>query len=136
MLEIHFLISALWFSWYDLKNRLIKRKHLGVALVTIAPFTNLDGLKSGLLNLMFYLAIFLISRGAIGFGDVRLSLLIGLYLGQAKLGSDYLFTANFLSWLLAGLAIFLQRFLVKSPYSNRIAFAPFLFLGAALGVLA
>jgi len=75
---------------------------------------------------LFFLAIFLLTRGrGMGFGDVKLSFLLGLVFGFPKIVA-VLYIA-FLTG--AGFSIILMLLLKKKP-KDAIAFGPFLVLGA------
>lgn len=135
MLMLHFLASALWFSWYDLKHHSIKKRHLRIAALPLLPFLDTQNLFIGLLNWLLYLALYLLSSGSLGFGDVRLSLLIGFYLGDNDVSTVELLQLNFLGWLFAFFVATIKSSLMSALLSARIAFAPYLFLTAAMGFL-
>jgi len=76
----------------------------------------------------------LVSPRGMGFGDVRLSFVLGLYLGW--LGFSYVALGIFLGFLLgavAGLALVVVR---RRSRKEAIPFGPFLAAGALLAVLA
>ena len=129
---LHSIICAIWFSFYDFRYHLIRNRDLKVALICLAPFVELNGLILGISNFIFYLLVFLFSRGAIGFGDVKLSFMLGIYLGNGGFDISKLFLANFISWLAALAAIVLLRSLDRQIEQGRIAFAPFLFIGTGI----
>lgn len=92
-------------------------------LVTQTPWTM--HLLSGFGAFAFFLTIFLLTKGrGMGFGDVKLSLVLGLFLG---------FPAIVLSLYLAfltGAALSLILILTKAKkWRSRIAFGPFLLCG-------
>lgn len=81
----------------------------------------------------FYLVLFLIYPKGMGFGDVKLAGVLGLYLGW--LGLDTLFVGAFLGYLLGGvygLAAIAARHATRK---TAIPFGPFMVAGALLGVL-
>ncbi len=131
----HLISCAIWFSFYDIRYHLIRNRDLKVALICLAPFVELNGLIQGISNFIFYLMVFLFSRGAIGFGDVKLSFMLGIYLGNGGFDISKLFLANFISWLAALAAIVLLRSLDRQMEQGRIAFAPFLFIGTGIEVV-
>jgi len=132
---LHLISCAIWFSFYDIRYHLIRNRDLKVALICLAPFVEVSGLISGISNFIFYLLVFLFSRGAIGFGDVKLSFMLGIYLGNGGFDISKLFLANFISWLAALAAIVLLRSLDRQMKQGRIAFAPFLFIGTGIEVV-
>jgi len=74
---------------------------------------------------LLFLAIYLITRGrGMGFGDVKLAFLMGLFLGFPKIVVAVFFA--FLAGALIGLALILLR---KKTLKSQLPFAPFLVLG-------
>lgn len=78
-------------------------------------------------------AIHLVSPGGMGFGDVRLSFILGLFLGW--LSYSHVFVGMFLGFMLGavvggGLVLFRVR-----SRADHVPFGPFLAAGAILGVL-
>ena len=132
---LHLISCAIWFSFYDIRYHLIRNRDLKVALICLAPFVEVNGLIQGISNFIFYLLVFLFSRGAIGFGDVKLSFMLGIYLGNGGFDISKLFLANFISWLAALAAIVLLRSLDRQIEQGRIAFAPFIFIGTGIEVV-
>jgi leader peptidase (prepilin peptidase) / N-methyltransferase len=94
-----------------------------VFLSNILPF-----IFSGLAVSGFFLLIFIISKGNwIGFGDVKLAIFIGLFLGFPNV-----LVGLFLSFTLGailGIGLILVR---KKKLGSEIPFAPFLILGTSL----
>jgi leader peptidase (prepilin peptidase)/N-methyltransferase len=79
------------------------------------------------------LVVHLISPRGMGFGDVRLSFVLGLYLGW--LGADHVALGLFLGFLLgsvAGIALVVVR---RRSRKEAIPFGPFLAAGAMVAVL-
>jgi leader peptidase (prepilin peptidase)/N-methyltransferase len=80
------------------------------------------------------LVIHLISPAGMGFGDVRLSFVLGLFLGWINLG--HVFAGMFLGVLLiSAVGIVLAVFRLRS-LQEHIAFGPFLAAGSILAVFA
>ena len=80
------------------------------------------------------LVIHLVSPAGMGFGDVRLSFLLGLFLGWLSYG--HVVTGMFLGFLLGaviGLVLIALRLRARTDH---VPFGPFLAAGAALAVLA
>ncbi len=132
MVLIHFLICALWLSARDVKTLKIRKSNLLLAILSLAPLVNWNQLKFAILNLSLYLLIFSLTQGAIGFGDVRLSFLLGMYIGVEASGFADLVVANFLGWSSAAIYILVYKRKFPLCAGFRVAFAPHLFLGVAL----
>lgn len=80
------------------------------------------------------LVIHLISPSGMGFGDVRLSFVLGLFLGWISLG--HVFTGLFLGVLLiCAVGLVLALFRLRS-IQEHMAFGPFLALGSTIAVFA
>lgn len=75
-------------------------------------------------------AIYLLARGGMGLGDVKLAALIGLYLGPAM--TLLAVVLGFIAGSIAGLSLVLAR---RKALKDRIPFAPFLALGAVAAML-
>lgn len=135
MVLVHFLFSALWFSVFDIKHRLLPKRHIYFALITLLPFVAFENLDIAAANTGLYLAIYIFSRGALGFGDVRLSTLIGMYFGYCQLKLSELFELNFLTWITASVYIAVMKKFKSSMLATSIPFAPFLFIGPAVALL-
>jgi leader peptidase (prepilin peptidase)/N-methyltransferase len=151
-LTIYYLLSTLVFCTYiviviyDLRHKIIPDSLVYVAILLsvvgrwLSGGSVLDWL-AGPIMFGFFAAIWLISRGrAMGFGDAKLSLSIGLLLGAAK-G----FSAIVLSfWIgaLFGLGYMIfssKKITMKSgariTFKSELPFAPFMLLGAWLGLI-
>jgi leader peptidase (prepilin peptidase)/N-methyltransferase len=79
------------------------------------------------------LVIHLVSPGGMGFGDVRLSFLLGLFLGW--LGYGHVLTGLFLGFLLGAVVGLLLVALRLRKRTDHVPFGPFLAVGAALAIL-
>lgn len=80
----------------------------------------------------FHHLLWLIQASGIGFGDVRLSWVLGLLLGSA--GVPALLVGVWLGFALGGVCGVLMGGL-KGSLTRTIAFGPFMMLGAVLGLL-
>jgi prepilin signal peptidase PulO-like enzyme (type II secretory pathway) len=131
---------------YDLKHLIIPDKVIypAIAIVLIFNFWNFIGnclpagkagkliienfannLIAAFIGAIFFLLIFLISRGKwIGFGDVKLGFLMGLFLGFPQIITG-LFFAYLIGAIIGTGLILLKRKKMKSE----VAFGPFLVLG-------
>ncbi len=121
-------------KWYLLPDRIVfPTIALSVVFVVLESFqtTDLVGYGYNVLGSLFilsglYLALWLISRGRwIGFGDVKLGIILGLLLGDWQLALLGLFLANLIGCLivLPGLAT------KKLSRQTQIPFGPLLIAG-------
>jgi len=138
---------------YDLKHYIIPDKILFPAIVIaflyrIFDFGNLKlfgiwdlgfGISAPLLNYVsaaiiasvFFLAIFLVSRGRwMGFGDVKLAVLIGLLLGLPNV-----LTALFLAFFFGAIIGIILMVFEKKKLKSEIPFGPFLIAGTFIAML-
>lgn len=91
------------------------------------------GLAGGLAFFVAYLLLAIISPAGMGMGDVKLAAVIGLMLGPLGLLSSIVgFYGAFVVGALFGLARILVQ---RSGLRSRLPFAPFMTIGAALGLL-
>ena len=101
-----------------------------VLLQLIVPFIAWPlALAGGALSFALMLVIYVLSRGGMGFGDVKLAGLIGLYLGTT-LGVLSLFLAFVLG---ASIGLVLLALRLKSR-KDALPFGPFLAIGAYLAM--
>jgi prepilin signal peptidase PulO-like enzyme (type II secretory pathway) len=133
---------------YDLKHYLIPDKVLFPAIVIAFIFRILDlfrnwkfdiGNYASILNFIlaaliasgFFLLIFLISKGkAMGFGDVKLAILMGLLLGVPDV-----FLALFLAFFFGAIIGLILMARKKKNFKSEIPFGPFLILGTFIALL-
>jgi prepilin signal peptidase PulO-like enzyme (type II secretory pathway) len=128
---------------YDLKHYLIPDKIIypAIAIALLYQFFKIWNfghwdlfgiwnLVIGILPSLFFLAIILISRETwMGFGDFKLSILMGVILGWPKILVS-LFFAFFIGAIVGLILIFLKRKTMKS----QIPFAPFLVSGTFFAI--
>ena len=113
-----------------------------VALVLLTGASLLTGewwsLGRGLIGLValfaFYFLLALIYPSGMGFGDVKLAGLVGLYL--AYLGWGELVTGAFLGFLFGGVVGGLLMVARRAGRKSKIPFGPFMLLGALAAILA
>ncbi len=121
----------------DLEHRLILNKIvypcLPVAVGLDALFSRpglINGLIGGAAGMALLLIIYLVSRGGMGMGDVKLAALIGV-----ATGFPLVFVALFMGTILGGLvAVFLILLRIKKR-KEFIPFGPFLSLAAIATVV-
>lgn len=132
---IHLCVTSLVLSFYDLRDHKIYRKHLIIALLSTTPFISFNSVTLGALNYLLFFTLHHVSRRGIGMGDVRLSLLIGIYVGA--FGGDWktVVLVNLISWIVAGFFAITIFLLKRTSLRGRLAFAPFMFLGLYLGLI-
>lgn len=90
-------------------------------------------LAAGLVWGLLFLAVRLIHPPSVGMGDVKLSVVLGLYTGF--LGWDVFVVGLALSFLLGGLVSVGLLVTRRATSSTRIAFGPFLIVGTAAALV-
>lgn len=132
---MHLLVTSLVLTFYDLRDRKIYRKHLFIALLLTTPFISFKSIALGVLNYLLFFTLHHLSKRGIGMGDVRLSLLIGIYVGSFAGDWRTVVYANLISWILAGLIVTTSLLFKRTSLRGRLAFAPFMFVGLYLGLI-
>jgi leader peptidase (prepilin peptidase) / N-methyltransferase len=89
------------------------------------------GLAMAILAAVF-VAMALVSRGGIGFGDCKWAGIVGLYLGW--LGWQFVVTGILLSYVAAAVVVILLRIVRGSGDQRLLAFAPFMAGGAVVAM--
>ncbi|MEI8238483.1 MAG: A24 family peptidase [Actinomycetota bacterium] len=131
-------------SWIDLRTRRLPREiiywtaGLGLPLLCVAALVEhepkriwMAALGAGI-ALAIMALIYLLSRGGMGDGDVRLSPLLGAYLGFLNPGlAPVGLFFGFLIGAIAGVAVMVTS---KGGRKTAIPFGPFLALGAVLAI--
>ena len=129
---------------YDLKHYIIPDKVLFPAIIITfiyQLFSALGGpalgwqivnyLLAALIASGFFLAIFLLSKGrAMGFGDVKLAILMGLLLGVPNI-----FVALFLAFFFGAIIGIILMIYKGKSLKSEIPFGPFLISGTFLAML-
>jgi leader peptidase (prepilin peptidase)/N-methyltransferase len=146
-LSIELAVAAFFSSLFivlmviDLEHGLILNKvvypAMAVALLTsaflsqseIVPNIKYSAIGGGI-GLVLFLLIVLISRGGMGWGDVKMAALIGLITGF-----PLVFVALFLAVVLGGLAAVILLLLKIKKRKEGIPFAPFLSIAAIVTLL-
>jgi prepilin signal peptidase PulO-like enzyme (type II secretory pathway) len=134
---------------YDLKHFIVPDKVLYPAIIISLIYRLIDGLLQGvnfefpILNFEFFNSLFaativsgfffliyFISKGRwLGFGDVKLGILLGLVLGWPKV-----LLALFLSFVIGGIIGIGLIILGKKKLKSEVPFAPFLIMGALIAL--
>ena len=79
---------------------------------------------------IFYLLLYLVSRGSLGMGDVKFAFPLGLCVGWYS--SDQWLVAIFVSFLIAGVVAVIGLVTKLMTRKSRLAFGPYMFLGTFL----
>jgi len=133
-----FIASALIIIFiYDLKHYLIPDKVLfpAIAVSLIYNLINFQNILNALLAVVigsgFFLFIFLISRGrAMGFGDVKLAILMGFLLGFPNI-----LVALFLAFFFGAIIGLILMIYKGKSLKSEIPFGPFLIAGTFIALL-
>lgn len=141
----NFIISCflIIIFFYDLNHYIIPDEVIYPAIFLsflwqlISCFLNLNGkdiifknLYSALGASLFFLLIFLVSKGKwIGFGDIKLAFLMGLFLGFPKI-LVALFSSFFIG-AIVGTGLILAK---KKTLKSEVPFAPFLVIGTFIAL--
>ncbi|NPV70757.1 MAG: prepilin peptidase [Firmicutes bacterium] len=125
------VVSAVDIRTHTIPNRLVAAGILLLAASVAARALPLGQSLAGMAaagGLMFLVA--LLGRGAMGMGDVKVSLVIGGFLGWPRV-----LTAMFFSFILVAVAGLLLLALRVKGRKDFIPFGPFLAAGALLGLI-
>jgi len=106
---------------------------LGVASVGTGDWwAMVRALVGGLALLVGYFVLFVAKPGGMGFGDVKLAGVLGLYLGW--LGWSELAVGAFLAFLLGGVVSIALMLTRRAGRKSRIPFGPYMLAGAVTAV--
>jgi leader peptidase (prepilin peptidase)/N-methyltransferase len=112
---------------------------IGGPLLSIAAIANNQPGKIGVMALSFiatlltFMTLSLASRRGIGAGDVRLAAVLAMFLGY--LGATYVFQGLALGFIIGGAVALLLLITRKATRITRIAFGPYICIGAMAVVL-
>jgi leader peptidase (prepilin peptidase)/N-methyltransferase len=112
---------------------------IGGPLLSIAAIANNQPGKIGVMALSFtatlltFMALSLASKRGIGAGDVRLAAVLAMFLGY--LGAQYVFQGLALGFIIGGAVALLLLITRKATRNTRIAFGPYICIGAMAVVL-
>ncbi|TAM69504.1 MAG: prepilin peptidase [Microbacteriaceae bacterium] len=124
---------------HTLPNRIVLPSYL-VAIIAFAVATVLDADATALLRAaiglialwLLYLVLAIVYPGGMGFGDVKLAGLLGLYLGWVGWGP--LVVGGFAAFLLGGLFSIVLLATRRAGRKSGIPFGPWMLAGAWLGI--
>ena len=133
-----YIAAAMVFIFvYDLKHFLIPDKVLlpAIAVALIYRLFNFSGFLyffcASLGVFLFFLILFLVSKGRwMGFGDVKLVVLMGLVLGVKNV-----LVALFLAFFIGAAAGVILMIMKKKGIKSEVPFAPFLIAGTFLALV-
>ena len=112
---------------------------IGGPLLSIAAIANNHPGKIGVMVLSFtatlltFMTLSLASKRGIGAGDVRLAAVVAMFLGY--LGAQYVFQGLALGFIIGGVFALLLLITRKANRNTRIAFGPYICIGAMAVVL-
>ncbi len=135
MVAIHFLLFSFVISILDIRHHRIRKWHVYLGLLTLAPHCELKVFITIAINFCLYAVIFIISRKSLGFGDVRLSLLVGAYIGLWSIAPVSILLSNAYAWSTAMILVVGRWLIDRKSINTRVTFAPHMFFGAALAAL-
>jgi prepilin signal peptidase PulO-like enzyme (type II secretory pathway) len=135
VVAIHFLLFSSIISVLDIRHHRIRKWHVYLGLLTLAPLCELKVFITIVINFCLYAVIFIISRKSLGFGDVRLSLLVGAYIGLWSIAPVSILLSNAYAWSTAMILVVGRWLIDRKSINTRVAFAPHMFVGAALAAL-
>ncbi len=136
--------GLLGLSWIDLKTKRLPREITYVTLAIGAPLLTLDAIidsdgrrvvdmvAGAAIALAFMGLVYLVSRGGLGDGDVRLSPLLGAYLGW--LGLPYVPVGLFLGFLFGSIVGVGAMVAGRAGRKTALPFGPFLAAGTIVAV--
>jgi len=104
----------------------------GTSWITSDPSRLMTALGIAVVTMLFYLLLYLISRGSLGMGDVKFAFPLGLCVGWYV--AELWLVAIFVSFLLAGLVAVIGVLTKRMTRKSRLAFGPFMFVSTLLFV--
>lgn len=135
MLWCHLAICAATITASDLRHHKIRRRDILLSVVTFLPIVSISALVHAVVNFSFFRLLHFVTLRAIGYGDVRLAFVIGLYSGSFFSSVQSLAIINIFTWLSAGIYASMRVSLGRTSTKSRIAFAPFMFLGLVIALM-
>jgi leader peptidase (prepilin peptidase)/N-methyltransferase len=117
----------------------VRAAFIGGPLLSIAAIANNQPGKIGVMALSFtaalltFMALSLASKRGVGAGDVRLAAVLAMFLGY--LGAHYVFQGLALGFIIGGVIALLLLITRKATRNTRIAFGPYICIGAMAVVL-
>lgn len=145
---VHFGLAGIgiWLLTIDLRTHRLPNRIVLPTLATVLALVGIDALATrqsgpligGLIGMLvlggIYAMLRATSRGGIGGGDVKLAAVIGLMLGWHGLQALAVGAAS--AFVLGALYALVLMAFRRANRSTRIAFGPWMIIGAALGIAA
>lgn len=140
----YFAVISVWLTVLDLRssrlpNAIVLPAYgvglvlLGSAGVIVEDWSSVVRMAVGAASLFgLYLALAVLSPGAMGFGDVKLAGVIGLFL--AYLGWSELTVGAIAAFILGGVFAGVLRIRGRASRSSAIPFGPWMLVGAWVGI--
>jgi len=133
------VLASVDFAVHRLPNAIVLPVFCGAAVLFCAASV-VSGQSESLIRSLigcatlsvFYLLLVLIQPGGMGFGDVKLSAVLGLYLGWAGWGP--LLLGGLSAFVLGGLVGLVMLALRHGSWTTAIPFGPWMLAGAWLGI--
>jgi prepilin signal peptidase PulO-like enzyme (type II secretory pathway) len=121
-------ISVIDWQQHRIPNKVSGFLFLALLISTLLTQEKLvvNGLKHSFIFFIVFLILFLVSRTALGFGDVKYAISCGFLIGILN-PSNWLITI-WLMFILAGIYGLISTLLGKTKLSASLAFAPFMTL--------
>lgn len=134
---ICFVIWGTWLSVYDLRFHRLPNPVVATITVILAVLAVFDSHRIQILwfaaaHFCIYLAMHVISKGSLGMGDVKYSLPVGLITGMFDVQLANLVWMTFVLAAIGSIGLVLAN---RRSWKSRIAFGPYMFVGALLSVL-
>lgn len=141
----YLLVTGARLSWIDLRthrlpNRIVFQAYaVSSVLLVAAALAGLDAgvvwrvPAGGALLWAFYFIVRFTYPAGMGFGDVKLAGVLGMYLGY--LGLEYLLWGTFAAFLLGGAYGVLLMVLRRGSLKTNIPFGPFMIAGTWVALL-
>lgn len=139
--DLYLMAELFRIAWIDSKQKIIPNKSLSGLLSVRVFLLVIECSLYGMENVMEYAAGFfigggmfllcyLVTKGGLGAGDVKLFAVLGLYLGSRRI-----FTAAFLSVFFAAVYTGIKALLRRTNWKKEIPLGPFVFLGTAAAII-
>lgn len=139
---LYYLAMASWLSVIDIKHQLLPNRIVfpsaaiaGVLLLSASFFmhdagTALRTLLGGAVLWAVYVVLRLVSPSSMGYGDVKLAFVLGLYLGFVSWSA--VLWGTFLAFVLGALWGLVLMVTKKGTGKTQIPFGPFMLAGALI----
>ena len=134
---ICFVTWGTWLSVYDVRFHRLPNRDVATITVVLAVLAVFDSHRIHIFwfaaaHICIYLAMYVISKGSLGIGDVKYSLPVGLITGMFDVQLANLVWMTFVLAAIGSLGLVLAN---RRSWKSRIAFGPYMSVGALLSVL-